>query len=74
MIGKEGIENAFSRSFSNRFNIHRTRQNFPNNGIDTFENMSKNGLTIIDRVVTEKLGGTIDAETNSWVIPVLKGG
>lgn len=74
MIGKEEIENTFGRSFSNRFNIHRTRQNFPNNGIDTFENMAKNGLTIIDRVVTEKLGGTIDTKTNSWLIPALKGG
>ena len=26
--------------FSNKFNIHRTRQNFPNEGIDTFENMA----------------------------------
>lgn len=74
MIGKEGIENAFSRSFSNRFNIHRTRQNFPNKGIDTFENMAENGLKIIDQVVTEKLGGTIDTENNSWIIPVAKGG
>ena len=36
MIGKSGVEKAFKREFSNKFNIHRTRQNFPNEGIDTF--------------------------------------
>ncbi len=60
MIGKEEIEKAFDRKFSNRFNIHRTRQNFPNNGVDTFENMAKTGLTIIDRVVKYEMGNTIN--------------
>ena len=32
MIGKSGVEKAFKREFSNKFNIHRTRQNFPNDG------------------------------------------
>ncbi|MFT4666355.1 MAG: hypothetical protein ACI8YQ_001770 [Polaribacter sp.] len=71
MIGKEGIENTFGRTFSNRFNIHRTRQNFPDNGIDTFENMAKKGLIIVDMVVKEELGGTIDLENNMWVIPLI---
>jgi len=69
MIGKDGIEKTFKRQFSNRFNIHRTRQNFPNNGIDTFENMAKKGLIIVDRVVKEELGGTLNKEENTWVIP-----
>ncbi|RCT56076.1 ADP-ribosylglycohydrolase family protein [Winogradskyella sp. KYW1333] len=69
MIGKDGIEKTFKRQFSNRFNIHRTRQNFPDNGIDTFENMAKKGLIIVDRVVKEELGGTINKEENTWVIP-----
>jgi hypothetical protein len=69
MIGKEGIEEAFGRTFSNRFDIHRTRQNFPD-GIDTFENMAEKGLVIIDRVVTEEMGGVVDAETNTWLIPI----
>ena len=60
MIGKDGIEETFDREFSNRFNIHRTRQNFPNDGIDTFENMAKKGLIVTDRVVTEEMGGIID--------------
>ncbi len=70
MIGKEGIEKAFNRKFSNRYNIHRTRQNFPNNGIDTFENMAEKGLIVIDRVVKEQMGGTIDLEKNVWIIPL----
>jgi len=69
MIGKDGIEESFNRKFSNRFNIHRTRQNFPNDGIDTFENMANKGLIVTDRVVTEEMGGIIDLKENIWIIP-----
>lgn len=69
MIGKEGIENTFSRTFSNRFNIHRTRQNFPQNGIYTFEEMSKQGLVVTNRIILEEMGGKVDEENNSWIIP-----
>ena len=70
MIGKSGVEKAFKREFSNKFNIHRTRQNFPNDGIDTFENMANEGLKIIDRVVKDELNGIIDEGDNLWLIPV----
>jgi hypothetical protein len=70
MIGKDGIESTFGQTFSNRFNIHRTRQNFPENGIYTFEKMSKMGLDITNSVVLEELGGKIDEENNSWIIPL----
>jgi hypothetical protein len=70
MIGKEGIEKAFNRKFSNQYNIHRTRQNFPNEGIDSFENMAEKGLIVTDRVVKEEMGGTIDLEKNVWIIPL----
>lgn len=69
MIGKEGIEKAFDQQFSNRFNIHRTRQNFPNDGIDNFENMAKKGIFIIDRVVQEQMKGGVDLENDQWLIP-----
>ena len=72
MIGKDGVEKTFNRKFSNQFNIHRTRKNFPNNGIDNFENMAKKGLSITDRVVTEELSGTIDLEKNEWIIPLIR--
>ncbi|MBN1927402.1 MAG: hypothetical protein JW798_16320 [Prolixibacteraceae bacterium] len=69
MLGKEGIEKAFGRKFSNKFNIHRTRINFSDNGIDSFENMAEKGVKIIDRVVTEEMGGQIDTLENLWIIP-----
>ena len=70
IIGKGGIESTFGRTFSNQFNIHRTRQNFPNDGIDSFENMAKKGLMVTNRVVLEELGGKIDEENNIWIIPL----
>ena len=69
MIGKQGVEEAFGAGLSNQFNIHRTRQNFPNNGIDTFEEMARKGMQIVDRVVIEEMNGHIDEEMNDWVIP-----
>ncbi len=70
MLGKEGVEKAFGRKFSDQFNIHRTRINFPNGGIDTFENMAKTGLQITERVVLEEMGGKLDESKNSWIIPL----
>lgn len=69
MIGKEGIEKAFGQSFSDKFHIHRTRINFPDNGIDNFKNMARKGIMIIDRVVQEEMGGGIDLDKNVWYIP-----
>jgi len=69
MYGKEGVEKAFDRKLSDKFNIHRTRQNFPGDGIDTFENMAKTGVFIIDRVVQEQLGGGVDLKKDIWYIP-----
>ncbi len=50
MIGKDGVEKAFNRKFADKFNVHRTRQNFPNNGIDNFDNMAETGIKIIERI------------------------
>jgi len=69
MYGKEGVEQAFGRKFSDKFNIHRTRQNFPGDGIDTFDHMAEIGIFVIDRVVQEELGGGIDLEKNVWYVP-----
>ncbi|MEN2281412.1 ADP-ribosylglycohydrolase family protein [Algoriphagus sp. SE2] len=69
MLGKEGVEKAFDRKFANKFNIHRTRGGFPNDGIDTFENMAQTGVFIVDRMVQEKLGGGVDLKTDVWYIP-----
>jgi len=72
MIGKEGVEKAFGRQFSSRFNIHRTRVGFENDGIDNFENMALKGLWVVDRVVQEEIGGGIDLKNNRWYVPVLQ--
>jgi len=69
MVGKSGVEKAFNRKFSDKFNIHRTRGNFPNNGIDNFSNMAEHGIAIIDRVVVEQMGGKIAKENDTWIIP-----
>lgn len=70
MIGKDGIESTFNRKFSNQFNIHRTRQNFSENGITTFEEMSKKGLEITNKIILEELGGKVDEDKSSWIIPL----
>lgn len=69
MIGREGVETAFNRKFAEKYNIHRTRQNFPGNGIDTFSEMARRGIYIIDRVVQEEMGGGVDLQNNIWYIP-----
>ncbi|MGB5243425.1 MAG: ADP-ribosylglycohydrolase family protein [Lutimonas sp.] len=71
MIGKEQIEKIFNQKFSDQFNIHRTRNNFPNDGIDNFPSMAKKGIEIIDRVVTEEMQGRVDHQNNAWIIPQL---
>ena len=71
MNGKSAIESMFGRKFSNRFNIHRTRRNFPlPGGIDTFEAMAANGASVIDRVVAEEMNGSYDSVSDSWIIPL----
>jgi hypothetical protein len=69
MIGKDGVEKAFGKQFSDRYNIHRTRIGFPDNGIDTFFHMAEVGIYIIDRVVQNQMGGGIDLEKDIWYIP-----
>ena len=65
--GKTKIQNIFNESLSNKYNIHRTRQKFKNNGLDNFKNMSKKGIAIIDNVVL-KTEGFVDLEKNLWFI------
>ena len=68
MLGKKGIEDTFARTFSDRYNIHRTRQNFPNDGIDRFDQMAEAGLSVVDRVVKQEINGKIDRQKNTWTI------
>jgi ADP-ribosylglycohydrolase len=69
MLGKDGVEQAFDNKFADKFNIHRTRVGFENNGIDSFENMARRGIFVIDRVVLEQMGGGVDLKKDVWYIP-----
>lgn len=72
ILGKEGVEKAFDREFSETFYIHRTRIGFENNGYDTFTNMAEKGLEITELVITQELNGSVDSTSNNWIIPVSK--
>jgi len=72
MLGGEEVQRQFGGDLSEQFNIHRTRQNFPNKGLDTFENMAKVGVYITDRAVQEVLGGGVDLEKDVWYVPLVK--
>lgn len=64
MMSRSGVEKAFGTDLSHRFKIHRTRQNFENNGIDTFDNMAAKGIEVIDRVVAKEMSGEVDFEAD----------
>ena len=70
IYGKKRIEQAFGRRFSNQFNIHRTRQNFPKNGLDNFSDMAGKGMTIIEHCLNTNYPGSIDRQNNLWRIPI----
>ena len=69
IMKKDGIERAFNKKLSNQFNIHRTRQNFENNGLDNFNDMSIAGIKVTDHVIINLFNGVIDTTKNIWVIP-----
>ncbi len=69
IYGHEAISNLFEEELSESFNIHRTRQNFPNNGLDNFDRMAEEGLFIIDRLILTELGGGFDGRNGVWYIP-----
>ena len=72
MLGKDGVEEVFDRKFSDKYHIHRTRQAFPvKDGIDSFGDMAKKGIFIVDRVVQDQLGGGVDFDKGVWVLPNL---
>jgi hypothetical protein len=66
MYGRAGIEKAFGRKFSDKFFIHRTRKGFQNEGIDSFASMADKGLLIVDRVMSEKMSGTL--KNKQWIV------
>ncbi|RVT48634.1 ADP-ribosylglycohydrolase family protein [Rheinheimera sediminis] len=73
ILGKTGVEQAFGRSFSDKFNIHRTRKGFANNGIDNFGQMALRATAIVDQVVAQHMPAITAAKTAAgaecWHIP-----
>ncbi|MBU2098362.1 MAG: hypothetical protein KKD00_06345, partial [Gammaproteobacteria bacterium] len=74
ILGKTGVEQAFGRRFSSKFNIHRTRKGFANNGIDNFDQMAAMATSIVDQVVQQEMvskpiGLQQAVATDCWVIP-----
>jgi hypothetical protein len=66
VLGKKGLEETFSRSFSSTFNIHRTRRNFPNDGITSIQDMATTGVDITERVL--RANYLIGAQSDCWQI------
>ena len=68
IIGKKGVEKEFNRKFSEKYFIHRTRQNFDYE-VDDFDNMANNAIKIITNMVKNEINGRFDKENQLWHIP-----
>lgn len=68
LLGKKGVETEFDERLSSRYHIHRTRRDFPVD-VDEFSEMAKRGIAVVDLVVQQELGGTVDLENDRWIIP-----
>ena len=68
IIGKKGVEKEFNRKFSEKYFIHRTRQNFDYE-VDNFDNMANNAIKIITNMVKNEINGRFDPENQLWYIP-----
>jgi hypothetical protein len=66
ILGKVGLEKTFNQEFSTTFNIHRTRRNFPNNGIVSFKKMASTGVGITERVLLSN--NVASVRDNNWII------
>ena len=59
MYGKKKIVELFKVEMSNSYNIHRTRINFQNNGMDNFNNMANKSVQIFEKVINEEFNGSL---------------
>lgn len=69
IYGKKKVEEIFGRDLSSRYNIHRTRTNFDNSGIDNFYHMADVGVRITQRTITAHAQAKI-SQSGFWHIPV----
>lgn len=68
MQGRNAIEQQFGKALSNKFNIHRTRKGFPNQGLTDFPTMASQGIAVIDKVVEQLMQGKVTADGACWLI------
>ena len=68
ILGKKGVEKEFNRKFSEKYFIHRTRQNFDYE-VDDFDNMANNAIKIIRNMSKNEINGRFDQENQLWYIP-----
>jgi len=53
-LGRDHLEEAFGGALSGRFNIHRTRKGFANEGIDSFEAMASRAIRVSCRITRDE--------------------
>jgi len=70
-LGKAGVEQVFDRTFSSKFNIHRTRKGFANNGLDDFAQMAAKATAVVEQVLKQHLAAPQPAAAECWQIPVM---
>ncbi|WP_276391748.1 ADP-ribosylglycohydrolase family protein [Eudoraea chungangensis] len=69
LYGQKELERHFDKyDFSENYNIERTRYNMPI-PLDNFRDMSERGIRIIDAIVLEAMGGSINKD--DWIIPIV---
>lgn len=66
ILGRSGLEGLFGMKLSDEYHIHRTRKGFPNDGYDNFRNMAEKGISVVDNMVSQRLGGSINPDRNTW--------
>jgi len=69
ILGRSGVQQLFGADLSERFNIHRTRKGFANQGMDSFSQMAQQGVEIVDKVVRQLAAGQVSATQQCWQIP-----
>lgn len=68
LYGHKDLQVYFDKyDFSNQYNIARTRFNLPQD-IDDFDDMANRAVGIIDKIVSESMGGSI--VDDNWIIPI----
>ncbi|MDZ7871108.1 MAG: ADP-ribosylglycohydrolase family protein [Rheinheimera sp.] len=69
MLGADQVEQQFGQKLSRRFDIHRTRKGFANNGLTDFGTMAAQGIAVTDKVVSQLMRGKRSADGQCWLIP-----